>query len=86
MSQIDQDEIGVPYTEEDALAENIDRIRTYHQNGNAYLSTSQQIMVGLALCRPDLLEQANYPSADIKSAWGRLNDPQRQAIIAWWQK
>lgn len=48
MSQIDEDEIGVPYTAEDALAENVDRIRTYHQNGEAYLSTSQQIMVDLA--------------------------------------
>ena len=86
MNQIDHDEIGVPYTEEDALAENVDRIRTYRQTGDAYLSTSQKIMVGLALCRPDLLEQANYPAADIESAWGRLNDPQRQAIIAWWQK
>lgn len=86
MSQIDQDEIGVPYTAEDALAENVDRIRTYHQNGNTYLSTSQQIMVGLALCRPDLLEQANFPATEIESAWGRLNDLQRQAIIAWWKK
>lgn len=85
MSQIDHDEIGVPYTDEDALAENIDRIRAYHQNAGAYLSTSQQIMVGLALCRPDLLEQANYPAADIKAAWGRLNDPQRQAVISWWK-
>lgn len=86
MSQFDQDEIGVPYTEEDALAENVDRIRAHLQNGDTYLSTSQQIMVGLALCRPELLEQANYPAADIKSAWSRLNDPQRQAIIVWWQK
>ena len=85
MNQIDQDDIGVPYTADDAVAENIERIRVFEKDGGTYLSTSQQIMVGLALCRPDLLEQANYPVPDIKTAWRRLNDSQRQAIITWWQ-
>ena len=48
------------------------------------LSTSQQVMVGLALCRPDLLATARYP--DAASAWARLDGDQREAISSWWLK
>lgn len=86
MTPFDQEEISVPYTAQDALAENVDRIRSYLQDSNTYLSTSQKVMVGLALCRPDLLEQAGYPASDIHSAWARLNKHQCQAIISWWSE
>jgi hypothetical protein len=85
MSNIDYDEIGVPCTADDAIAENIERIRYFQREGEGYASTSQKIMIGLALCRPDLLEQARYPNAEVKSAWERLDDPQREAIIRWWK-
>lgn len=85
MTQIDHDEPGVPVTLDDEVADNIDRIRRYQKDGSTYLSTSQQIMVGLALCRPDVLAQANFPASQIKSAWARLDDAQRQAVISWWK-
>lgn len=43
------------------------------------LSTSQEIMVGLALCMPSMLKAARYPSP--RDAWNRLDDSQREAII-----
>ena len=67
------------------IAANIKLIRAVEEGNNGYLSTSQQIMVGLALCRPELLEIARYPADHIRQAWGRLNDEQRQAVIAWWE-
>lgn len=70
---------------EQAIASNIERIRLYHQTQDGYASTSQLIMIGLALCKPELLEQAQYPANDIKGAWRRLDDRQRQAVIAWWK-
>lgn len=82
---MDQDEIGRPYTRDDALAENIERIKVFQREGTAYMSTSQKIMVGLALCQPDLLEQAKYSANEIKLAWGRLDDAQREAVISWWK-
>lgn len=85
MTHIDHDEPGVPVTADDEVADNIERIRSYETNGSTYMSTSQQIMVGLALCRPDLLAQANYPASKVKAAWARLDDSQRQAVVAWWK-
>lgn len=41
------------------------------------LSTSQEIMVGLALCRPRMLKSAGYP--DPRGAWNRLDGGQRKA-------
>lgn len=80
-----QEEIGVPYTHDDAVAENIERIQRYYQEGNAYMSTSQKIMIGLALCREELLAEAGYPASQTKAAWARLDDPQRDAITRWWK-
>lgn len=68
---------------DDEVAENIERIRTSEHDSDGYMSTSQLIMVGFALCRPDMLEEARYP--DRRAAWQRLNDAQRQAIIEWWK-
>lgn len=68
---------------DDEVAENIERIRASERDGDGYMSTSQLIMVGFALCRPDLLDEARYP--DRRTAWQRLNDAQRQAIIEWWK-
>ncbi len=82
---IDHDEPGVPVTGDDEVAENVDRIRGFQQDGGRYLSTSQQIMVGLALCRADLLAQANFSASQVKAAWARLDDSQRQAVISWWK-
>lgn len=82
-SNVDLDEPGLPYTQDDAVAENIERIKVAQRDGGGYLSTSQQIMVGLALCHTDLLAAARHPAGDIKAAWARLDDSQRQAIIAW---
>ena len=48
------------------------------------LSTSQQVMVGLALCLPDLLSTARY--SDPAIAWARLDDDQRAAVAGWWIK
>lgn len=47
------------------------------------LSNSQQVMVGLALCQPDLLAMARH--IDPASAWARLDDDQRHAVVTWWQ-
>ncbi|CAG0962298.1 hypothetical protein RHDC4_00763 [Rhodocyclaceae bacterium] len=84
MSGNDHDEPGAPLTHEDAVAGNVDLIRSYQQDPSRYLSTSQQIMVGLALCRPELLAQANFPPTHVKTAWARLDDSQRQAVLTWW--
>lgn len=46
--------------------------------GKPYLSTSQTIMVGLALCKPSMLKNAGYPNP--RDAWSRLDDSQRDAI------
>ena len=43
-----------------------------------YLSTSQEIMVGLALCKPGMLKNAGFPIP--RDAWNRLNAEQRAAI------
>jgi len=43
-----------------------------------YLSTSQMIMVGLALCKSSMLKSAGYPNP--RDAWNRLDDSQRKAI------
>ena len=71
------------------VAFNIKLIKGVEEGREGYkiehLSTSQQVMAGLALCRPDLLEIARYPADHIRLAWGRLNDEQRQAVIAWWE-
>lgn len=72
-------------TEDQAIASNIELIRAYHRANDGYASTSQLVMVGLALCKPELLAQANYPANDIKGAWRRLDDSQRQAVITWWR-
>lgn len=85
MTNIDHDAVGVPCTVDDAIAANIERIQCFHREGEGYASTSQKIMIGLALCRPDLLEQAGYPNTEVKSAWARLDDPQREAVIRWWK-
>ena len=69
--------------DDDAVAENAERIRDSERNGDGYMSTSQLIMQGFAMCRPELLEEARYP--DRRAAWQRLNDAQRQAIIEWWK-
>lgn len=61
---------------------NIERIKSAHRGEGVYLSTTQQIMVGFALCRPDLLKSAGYPAGDIKRAWARLDDSQQLAIIS----
>lgn len=84
MDNMDLDEICTPCTDDDAIAANIERIKCFYSEGDAYASTSQMIMIGLALCRPDLLEIAGYPNTDIRSAWARLNDPQREAVVRWW--
>lgn len=84
-TMIDEDEIGTPCSDNDATARNVRQIRSIHSGESVYMSTSQAIMVGLALCRPDLLEKANYPASDIKGAWERLDDSQRAAIPIWWK-
>lgn len=43
-----------------------------------HLSTSQAIMVGLALCKPAMLKNTAY--AKPREAWSRLDDEQREAI------
>lgn len=43
------------------------------------LSTSQALMVGLALCKPSMLKAAGYSSP--REAWIRLDDSQRSAIL-----
>lgn len=83
---IDEDEVGQPYTDDSAVERNVQQIRSIHEGEPVYMSTSQAIMVGLALCKPDLLEKANYPASDIKGAWARLDDSQRAAIVVWWQE
>jgi hypothetical protein len=85
MSTVFQDEPAVPVSAEMEIEANIERIRCFHRDGEGYASTSQLIMFGLALCRPELLEEARYPNKDIKAAWARLNDSQREAVIRWWQ-
>ena len=67
------------------VADNIERIQAFLIDQSIYLSTSQQIMVGLALCRPELLAKARYPASDIKQAWARLDEAQRDAIATWWK-
>lgn len=75
-----------PYTHEDAVADNIERIRNFHEAGDSYASTTQQVMIGLALCRPELLAAAGYPAPRmITMAWTILDDPQREAITRWWK-
>lgn len=83
---IDADEVGQAYTDDGAIERNIQQIRSIHKGESVYMSTSQAIMVGLALCRPDLLEKARYPVSDIEGAWERLDDTQRAAIVAWWRE
>lgn len=68
------------------VVNNIQRICAVRSGGSVYLSTSQMIMVGLALCRPELLEKANYPARDVGLAWTRLDDAQRAAIVSWWKR
>lgn len=75
----------VEITPEEEIAANITRIRAFITDEHTPLSTSQRIMVGLALCRPGLLDEAQYPTRHIEQAWGRLDDAQRAAIIAWWK-
>ncbi|GGY03617.1 hypothetical protein [Paludibacterium paludis] len=81
----DDETLFTEYTADEAIAENIARIRRYHTDIDVYASTSQKIMIGLALCRHELLDSAGYPARDIKIAWQRLDDNQRSAIIAWWK-
>lgn len=83
---IDEDEVGQICSDNDAVERNIQQIRSIHKGEPVYMSTSQAIMVGLALCKPDLLENARYPASDIKEAWARLDDSQRAAIVVWWQE
>lgn len=60
----------------------IREVQAGHWRGDS-LSTSQQVMVGLALCQPDLLAMARH--IDPASAWARLDDDQRHAVVTWWQ-
>lgn len=85
MNPVVQQEIDAPVVTQGGVSANVERIRLFQKNGETYLSTSQRIMVGLALCRPDLLDLAGYPPDDIKAAWCRLDDAQRQAVTAWWK-
>ncbi len=58
--------------------ENIKLILRAEAGDKSPLSTSQAIMVGLALCKPSLLKNAGYPNP--RDAWNRLDDRQREAI------
>lgn len=56
---------------------NLEMILVYAEGGKRYLSTTQAFMVGLALCRPDLLG-----GCSALDAWRRLDDEQLAAIGA----
>ena len=74
---------------EDLSRSNVDfnrrMIREVHAGNwkSGTLSTSQKVMVGLALCRPKLLAAGGYPEQP--RACARLDDDQRHAIVTWWQ-
>lgn len=68
-----------PTTTPDAASDvNIRLILETEAGKKPYLSTSQMLMVGLALCKPNMLKNAHYPNP--RDAWGRLDDCQRKAI------
>jgi hypothetical protein len=75
-----------PVTREDEIAENVARINAFCSNESQSLTTSQQIMVGIALCRPDLIYEVQCPTQQIEQAWKRLDAGQREAIIIWSQE
>lgn len=58
--------------------ENIKLILRAEAGNKPHLSTSQAIMIGLALCKPSMLKNAGYPNP--RDAWNRLDDSQRDAI------
>jgi len=43
------------------------------------LSTSQNLMAGLALCKPSMLKAEGYNNP--REAWNRLDESQRNAIV-----
>ena len=85
VNKMDKTEIVRQSTRDEDVADNIARIKAFRQSGTNYLSTSQQIMVGLALCRTDLLAAANFSPSNIEQAWNRLDDTQREAVVIWFK-
>ena len=63
---------------------NVELIQAYAQGKEISVSSSQLLMIGLALCRPKLLEDARFPTLDARSAWNELEDAQQKAIFNWW--
>lgn len=59
---------------------NVELILEYEAGRKPYLSTSQSVMVGLALCEPALLSAAGYSNA--RDAWKRLDAEQVAAILS----
>ncbi len=57
---------------------NLEIIKDIAAGDKRYLSTSQACMVGLALCRPDLIEGAGYT---VVEAWKRIDEEQLRAIL-----
>lgn len=60
------------------MSMNLEIIKSMVAGDERYLSTSQACMVGLALCRPDLLEKERYTAAE---AWKRIDEDQLRAIL-----
>lgn len=85
MSLTFMEEEYVPVGMADEVAANVARIRDCEAGEiPTYLSESQLVMVGLALCIPDLLEKAGYKGRS-RRAWARLDDIQRNAVLTWWK-
>ena len=69
-----------PTATPDAVSDiNIRLILEAEAGKKPHLSTSQMIMVGLALCKPNMLKNTCYQNP--RDAWNRLDDCQRKAII-----
>jgi hypothetical protein len=80
-------ETMIPYTHEIAVQENIQRIRQAKHEGpdNVTGSTSQMIMIALALCDPEFLPRG-YKDCEPEDRWRRLDDVQREAVVSWWSE
>lgn len=61
---------------------NIELITEVAAGKKPYLSTSQACMVGIALCRPALLDEAK---CTVKESWRRIDSDQLSAILKFHQ-